>query len=46
MARDTHHDIVRIALEKEAWKVTHDPYPVSVGRIGFEIDLGAERMCG
>jgi len=44
MARDIHHERVRLALEKEGWIITHDPYPLSVGRIGFEIDLGAERL--
>lgn len=44
MARDFHHYLVKLALEKEGWVITHDPYPVSVGRIGFEIDLGAEKL--
>ncbi len=25
MAKDRFHDVVKIALEKEGWKITHDP---------------------
>lgn len=44
MARDIFHPIVREALEKEGWKITHDPYRVRVKGQPFEIDLGAEQM--
>ena len=44
MARDIFHPIVREALEKEGWKITHDPYRVRVKGQPFEINLGAEQM--
>jgi XisH protein len=44
MARDFFHENVRLALEKDGWKVTHDPYPVKVDDIGYEIDFGAEPL--
>lgn len=42
MARDFYHNNVRDALEKDGWKITHDPYQVRVEDVGYEIDLGAE----
>lgn len=44
MARDFYHDVVRKALEQEGWKITHDPFPLNIGNIGYEVDLGAERL--
>lgn len=44
MAKDFYHDVVRHALESEGWKVTHDPFPLNVGNIGYEVDLGAEKL--
>lgn len=44
MAKDFYHDNVRQALEKDGWKITHDPYRVSVDDIGYEIDFGAEPL--
>jgi hypothetical protein len=44
MARDIFHEVVRNALEKEGWIITHDPLYVRVGGVGMEIDLGAEKM--
>ncbi len=44
MARDFYHDVVRYALESEGWKITHDPFPLNIGNIGYEIDLGAEKL--
>ena len=43
MARDKFHDAVRTALEKEGWRVTHDPFIVPVGKTKVFIDLGAEK---
>ena len=40
-AKDRFHTIVRIALEKEQWKITDDPLRLDVGGTKFEIDLGA-----
>lgn len=44
MARDFYHAIFRKALEKDGWIITADPLRVRVGRIGFEIDFGAEKL--
>ncbi len=44
MARDFYHEHVKVALEKVGWKITHDPFPLTIGTIGYEIDLGAERL--
>ena len=44
MARDYYHDNVRQALEKDGWRITHDPYPLKVDDVGYEIDLGAEPL--
>jgi len=44
MARDILHDNVKKALLNDGWEITHDPYRISVEEIGYEIDLGAERM--
>ncbi|QSJ14498.1 XisH family protein [Nostoc sp. UHCC 0702] len=44
MAKDRFHDAVRIALEKEGWIITADPYELSVGDVDFEIDLAAEML--
>jgi XisH protein len=46
MAKDMYHHTVRIALEKEGWVVTHDPFRIPKKKIGakLEIDLGLERV--
>lgn len=44
MAKDRFHDAVKIALEKEQWTITADPYEISVGDVDFEIDLAAEML--
>lgn len=43
MARDRYHQNVRIALEKDGWSITDDPYFLMIGRRRGFIDLGAER---
>ncbi len=43
-ARDRFHELVRIALEKEGWVITHDPYHIDLGFVDFYIDLGAELL--
>jgi hypothetical protein len=30
-ARDLNHDIVRNALQKDGWTITHDPYVIDYG---------------
>lgn len=42
--RDAFHHIVRIALQKDGWTVTHDPYPLPAGSLTLAIDLGAEQI--
>jgi hypothetical protein len=44
MAKDRFHSVVRKALEKEGWKITADPYEISVDGVDFEIDLAAEQL--
>ena len=44
MAKDFYHKNVREALEKDGWRITHDPYPVKVDDVGYEIDFGAEPL--
>lgn len=44
MAKDLYHDKFRNALVKDGWNITHDPYPLRVGRIGYEVDFGAEKL--
>jgi hypothetical protein len=42
MAKDFYHNIVKNALIKDGWRITHDPYKIKIEEIGYEIDLGAE----
>jgi hypothetical protein len=45
MAKDIYHKIVREALEKEGWKVTHDPYFIPRHKKKpYEVDLGLEKL--
>jgi hypothetical protein len=41
--KDTYHQVVRNALIKDGWTITHDPFILSVGTREAYIDLGAER---
>jgi XisH protein len=43
-SRDSFHDAVRHALEKEGWVITHDPLHLRVGQIDMYVDLGAEQV--
>jgi XisH protein len=46
-AKDRFHDVVKIALEKEGWKITHDPLTLKVDAVtDLHIDLGAEMLIG
>ncbi|MFN0213961.1 MAG: element excision factor XisH family protein [Saprospiraceae bacterium] len=44
MAKDLYHNNVRVALQKDGWSITHDPYPVNIEEVGYEIDFGAEPL--
>jgi hypothetical protein len=46
MAKDLFHDVVKNALVKDSWLITHDPYDLSVGGVEMQIDLGAETLIG
>jgi hypothetical protein len=43
-ARDIYHNTVRLALEKDGWTITHDPFPLQIGKKRLSVDLGAERL--
>ena len=43
MARDIFHNAVKIALQKEGWTITHDPYRIRYGIADIYIDLAAEQ---
>jgi XisH protein len=41
-AKDIFHAVVRSALEKEGWVITHDPLYLKVDEDKLYVDLGAE----
>lgn len=43
-AKDIFHAVVKRALQKDGWQITHDPLSISVGGVNMSIDLGAERL--
>ncbi|MDZ8055783.1 MAG: XisH family protein [Aulosira sp. ZfuVER01] len=44
-ARDKFHDLVKSALQKDGWRITHDPLLIRIEGIpDMYIDLGAERI--
>jgi hypothetical protein len=45
-AKDVFHDIVKRALERDKWVITHDPLTVKLSRRNVFIDLGAEKVIG
>jgi hypothetical protein len=42
MAKDLFHNTVKIALQKDGWNITHDPYQLRYGMVDVYIDLAAE----
>ncbi len=46
MAKDRFHDVVKNALIKDGWNITHNILEIKVGGVDMEIDLGAERLIG
>lgn len=46
MAKDLYHQAVKIALEREGWIITDDPYYLTdkAQKMHYEIDLGAEKL--
>jgi len=35
---------VKRALQKDGWTITHDPFPLQIGKKRLSADLGAERL--
>jgi hypothetical protein len=45
--KDNFHETVKIALQKEKWRITYDPLFIPTrGGANFFIDLGVERIIG
>ena len=42
--RDIFHDVVRNALIKDGWEITHDPLLLRIGRTKLYVDLGASTL--
>jgi XisH protein len=45
-ARDIYHSVVRKALEKDHWHISHDPLRFRWGTKDVYVDLGAEYLLG
>lgn len=43
-SRDLYHEVVKSALIKDGWTITHDPLTLKWGRKDLHVDLGAERL--
>lgn len=43
-ARDIYHETVKSALQKAGWIITHDPFPLQIGKKRLSADLGAEHL--
>jgi len=43
-AKDLYHDVVKNALVKDGWTITHDPFPLKWGEKDMFVDLGAEKF--
>ncbi|MBD2531049.1 XisH family protein [Nostoc flagelliforme FACHB-838] len=44
-AKDIFHNTVKVALEKDGWKITHDPLFFNLSeQIRIKIDLGAQKL--
>jgi len=44
--KDVFHEVVKIALIKDGWTITHDPLTLSIGIRKVFIDLAGERLIG
>jgi len=42
--RDIYHELVKRALVKDRWTITHDPLTLSFGKKSVYVDLGAEQI--
>lgn len=43
-AEGIYHDTVKRALQKDGWTITHDPFPLQIGKKRLSANLGAERL--
>ena len=43
-AKDVFHEVVKTALQKDGWQITHDPLTMSVGGVNLSIDLAAQKL--
>jgi XisH protein len=43
-APDIYHHVVKNALIKDGWTITHDSYTLTFGQRNVFVDLGAERL--
>jgi XisH protein len=44
-AKDKFHDVVKVALEKDGWQITHDPLLLRIqGIADMYVDLGAQKL--
>ncbi|AUB40866.1 FdxN element excision controlling factor protein [Nostoc flagelliforme CCNUN1] len=43
-AKDVFHEVVKKALQKDGWQITHDPLSISVDGVNVSIDLAAEKL--
>ncbi len=44
--KDTFHEVMKNALIKDGWNITHDPYTLEFNRETLYVDLGAEATIG
>ncbi|MEK7254362.1 MAG: element excision factor XisH family protein [Bacteroidota bacterium] len=44
MRKDKYHDIVKEALIKDGWTITHEHLKVPVGKRNIFVDIGAEKI--
>jgi len=43
-AKDRFHNLVKSALIRAGWTITHDLFPIDYGDVQMQIDLGSERL--
>ncbi|MDY6804798.1 MAG: XisH family protein [Cyanobacteriota bacterium] len=43
-AKDIYHELVKQALIKAGWTITHDPFSLPWAKRNLSIDLGAEKL--
>ncbi|NUM44145.1 MAG: hypothetical protein HUU38_05515 [Anaerolineales bacterium] len=44
MARDFIHESIKIALIKDGWTITADPFELNFEEISLAVDLAAEKL--